>query len=62
MSQKDHFKHQDSSTLKRGCQMSEGETELCPCGSGDAFSKCHGADCECGSGIPKFKCCHTSDF
>ncbi len=61
MSQKDLFKPQDS-TLKRGCQVAEMDTELCPCGSGKVFAKCHGGECECGSGKPKFKCCHTSDF
>ena len=61
MSQKDMFKHGDS-TLKMGCQASDMDTEPCPCGSKQAFGQCHGAPCECGSGNPKFKCCHTDDF
>jgi len=61
MSQKDMFKHGDS-TLKMGCQASDGTTELCPCGSKETFAKCHGAPCECGSGKPKYKCHHQDDF
>jgi hypothetical protein len=61
MSQKDHFKPSDSSTLHRGCHTGS-EADLCPCGSGHAFEKCHGAPCECGSGKPKLKCCHTDDI
>ncbi len=54
--------HQDSSTLKRGCQVADGEVDLCPCGSKLGFAHCHGAPCGCGSGSPKFKCCHQDDF
>lgn len=61
MSQKDMFKTTDS-TLKKGCQATDADTDTCPCGSGKAFGTCHGADCDCGSGKPKFKCCHTEDF
>ena len=61
MSQKDHFKHGDS-TLKMGCQADDGSVELCPCGSKKAFAQCHGAPCDCGSGKPKYKCCHSEDF
>jgi hypothetical protein len=53
--------HSDDNVLKRGCQISEGEVELCPCGSKKAFAKCHGAACDCGSGKPKFKCCHSDE-
>ena len=62
MSQKDMFKTESSSTLAKGCQVSEADTELCPCGSGKSLAMCHGALCECGSGKPKFKCCHADDF
>jgi hypothetical protein len=61
MSQKDLF-HTDSNTLKRGCQVADGDVEACPCGSKQPFSKCHGAPCDCGSGQPRFKCCKTDDF
>ncbi|PLX41560.1 MAG: hypothetical protein C0608_05330 [Deltaproteobacteria bacterium] len=62
MSQKDHYNQSDSSTLKRGCQASDDVTDLCPCGSGKPFAKCHGKPCECGSGKPSYKCCQASDF
>lgn len=61
MSQKDLF-HPEDNVLKRGCQVSEGDVELCPCGSGKAFNKCHGAACECGSKKPKYKCCHADEL
>lgn len=61
MSQKDMF-HPEDNVLKRGCQISEADVELCPCGSGKAFSKCHGGPCECGSKKPKFKCCHADEL
>ena len=61
MSQKDLF-HPEDNTLKRGCQVAEGSIELCPCGSGKSFVKCHGADCECGSKKPKYKCCHANEL
>jgi hypothetical protein len=61
MSQKDHFKHTDS-TLTWGCQLSDDSVELCPCGSKKAFNKCHGAPCECGSGKPKYKCHHADEI
>jgi len=54
--------HQDDNSLKRGCQVSDADVELCPCGSKKVFAKCHGLPCECGSGKPKFKCCHSDDF
>lgn len=53
---------QDSSSLKRGCQVDDAEVDLCLCGSKQTFAKCHGMPCECGSGQPKFKCCHSDDF
>jgi hypothetical protein len=54
--------HQDDNSLRRGCQVSDADVDLCPCGSKTAFAKCHGLPCECGSGKPKFKCCHSNDF
>ena len=54
--------HQDDNSLKRGCQVSDADVDLCPCGSKKAFAKCHGLPCECGSGKPKFKCCNSNDF
>ena len=54
--------HQDANTLKRGCQTAEGEEDFCPCGAKLTFAECHGSSCECGSGKPKFKCCHSDDF
>jgi hypothetical protein len=60
MSQKDLF-HPEENPLKRGCQVSDQDVNLCLCGSGKPLSKCHGAPCECGSGKPKFKCCHADE-
>jgi hypothetical protein len=54
--------HPEDNVLKRGCQVSEADVDLCPCGSGKALAKCHGADCECGSKKPKFKCCHAGEL
>ncbi|GAB4271350.1 MAG: hypothetical protein Kow0092_26060 [Deferrisomatales bacterium] len=54
--------HEHQDPLRRGCQVSDPDVELCPCGSKTVFAKCHGAPCECGSGKPKFKCCHADDF
>lgn len=62
MSQKDMFKTDSTSTLSRGCQASDSQTDLCPCGSGKTLAACHGAPCECGSGKPKFKCCHSDEI
>jgi hypothetical protein len=62
MSQKDHFKPEDSSTLKRGCQTADETIDLCPCGSNKLFVKCHGLPCSCGSGKPAYKCCRSGDF
>lgn len=62
MSQKDMFKTDTTSTLAKGCQASDAQTELCPCGSGKSFAACHGAPCECGSGKPKFKCHHADEI
>lgn len=59
---KKFHEHQDANTLKMGCQVADDQVELCPCGSKKSFAKCHGAPCECKSGKPKFKCCHTGDF
>lgn len=61
MSQKDHFKHTDS-TLTWGCQSKDENVELCPCGSKKSFATCHGAPCECGSGKPKYKCHHADEI
>lgn len=61
MSHKNMFNPPDN-VLKRGCQVDEAQVELCPCGSGKAFAKCHGADCECGSKKPKYKCCHADEL
>lgn len=52
----------ETSTLKAGCQAADEQLNLCLCGAKVPFAKCHGAPCECGSGKPKFKCCHTDDF
>ncbi|MDW7710080.1 MAG: SEC-C metal-binding domain-containing protein [Deferrisomatales bacterium] len=59
---KKFHEQQDANTLKMGCQVADAEVDLCPCGSKQSFAKCHGAPCECGSGKPKFKCCHTDDI
>ncbi|MBI5016613.1 MAG: SEC-C domain-containing protein [Deltaproteobacteria bacterium] len=52
----------EGSALKRGCLVSDTDVNPCPCGSGRAFARCHGADCECGSKKPKYKCCHSEEF
>ena len=65
MSMKDleHKFHTDSqNVLKRGCTADEADIELCPCGSGKSFAKCHGAPCDCGSGKPRFKCCGSDEI
>jgi hypothetical protein len=59
---KKFHEHQESNTLKMGCQVTDEQIQPCLCGSKQPFAKCHGAPCECGSGKPKFKCCHTDDF
>lgn len=62
MSQKDMFKTDTTSTLARGCQTTDAQADLCPCGSGKTLAACHGAPCECGSGKPKYKCHHADEI
>ena len=60
MSMKDlehKFRTDTQNVLKRGCAVNDADVDLCPCDSGKAFAQCHGASCECGSGLPRFKCC-----
>ena len=52
----------EENVIKRGCLVADTDVNPCPCGSGKAFARCHGADCECGSKKPKYKCCHAKEL
>jgi hypothetical protein len=52
----------EGSPVRQGCLTGDTGVNPCPCGSGKAFARCHGAECECGSKKPKYKCCHADEL